>query len=159
MVAPPTVSFASSNASSSIVTLSLKVEAAPTSIVPYMVAEVPTCIFSVIDAPAPTSSLFSNVDTPTTLKDPAMVVADPTNNCLSSSVCPSTNNSFSNVTTPFSVTVKSSSMVVIPVTLNLESTVEPAPVARNPSVNSALWKKLEKPNTIISPWNLDTPLT
>ena len=59
--------------SSSTVNLSLKVAAAPTSIVPNIVAEVPTCIFSVIDAPLPTTIFCSNVDTPTTLKDPIKV--------------------------------------------------------------------------------------
>ena len=84
MVAPETSSNFSNITSSSTVNLSLKVAAAPTSIVPNTVAEVPTCIFSVIDAPLPTTIFFSNVDTPTTLKDPLKVDPDPTNNSFSS---------------------------------------------------------------------------
>ena len=159
VVAPATSSNLSNFTSSSTVNLSLKVPAEPTSNVPNIVAEVPTCIFSVIDAPLPTTIFCSNVDIPETITSPIKVDAAPTNKVSSSWVARSTVNEFSNNPWPFPPTVKSSSIEVIPVTFKGASIVEPAPVALNPWVNSDLWKKLEIPNTIISPWNLEVPLT
>ena len=55
--------------------------------------------------------------------------------------------------------MKSLSTVVIPVTVKSACIVDPAPAAKNPSVNSTLWKKLEIPRTRRSPCSLVLPST